>query len=105
MRHVVKIDENWYFTGFDGARTSVQLPHTWNAKDGQDGGNDYKRGTCVYDVEVACPDYKENERVYLQFHGVNSSAEVIFTVLIPIISPFESKRGPPLLPGLIVASV
>ncbi|MBR5207627.1 MAG: hypothetical protein IKV65_03910, partial [Erysipelotrichaceae bacterium] len=78
MRHVVKIDKNWYFTGFDGARTSVQLPHTWNAKDGQDGGNDYKRGTCVYDVEVACPDYKENERVYLQFHGVNSSAEVIF---------------------------
>ncbi len=77
MRHVVKIDKNWYFTGFDGARTSVQLPHTWNAKDGQDGGNDYKRGTCVYDVEVACPEYKENERVYLQFHGVNSSAEVI----------------------------
>ena len=77
MRHVVKIDKNWYFTGFDGARTSVQLPHTWNAKDGQEGGNDYKRGTCVYDVEVACPEYKENERVYLQFHGVNSSAEVI----------------------------
>ena len=22
----------------------VDLPHTWNAKDGQDGGNDYYRG-------------------------------------------------------------
>ena len=77
MRRIVKIDKNWYFTGFDGARTSVQLPHTWNAIDGQDGGNDYKRGTCVYDVEIAAPEFKENERVYLQFHGVNASCEVI----------------------------
>ena len=23
---------------------SVTLPHTWNALDGQDGGNDYRRG-------------------------------------------------------------
>lgn len=23
----------------------VNLPHTWNAIDGQDGGNDYYRGT------------------------------------------------------------
>ena len=26
----------------------VSLPHTWNAKDGQDGGNDYFRGSCCY---------------------------------------------------------
>ena len=25
---------------------AIALPHTWNAVDGQDGGNDYYRGTC-----------------------------------------------------------
>lgn len=27
---------------------SVNLPHTWNGTDGQDGGNDYYRGKCCY---------------------------------------------------------
>ena len=27
---------------------ALDLPHTWNGKDGQDGGNDYHRGTCYY---------------------------------------------------------
>ena len=30
------------------AYASVALPHTWNALDGQDGGNDYWRGTAMY---------------------------------------------------------
>ena len=77
MRRTIKIDKNWHFTGFDGVRTDVQLPHTWNALDGQDGGNDYKRGTCVYDTVVSKPEHQKNERVYLQFHGVNASSEVI----------------------------
>ena len=77
MRRVYKITNNdWYFTYFDGIRQSVKLPHTWNALDGQDGGNDYKRGTCIYDVEVNKPEFNEDERVYLQFHGVNASAKV-----------------------------
>ena len=53
------------------------LPHTWNGKDGQDGGDDYYRGVCIYDCIVKRPAYEENERVYLQFHGVNASAKVI----------------------------
>ena len=77
MRKTIKIDKNWHFTGFDGTHTEIQLPHTWNALDGQDGGNDYKRGTCIYDAEVPAPDFKENERVYLQFHGVNASSEIM----------------------------
>ena len=27
---------------------ALDLPHTWNGIDGQDGGNDYYRGTCYY---------------------------------------------------------
>ena len=70
--------EGWLFTDLSGNQTKLDLPHTWNALDGQDGGDDYKRGTCTYEREVGAPEYdKENERVYLQFHGVNASATVI----------------------------
>ena len=77
MRKLERITKkDWHFTGFDGVRIPVELPHTWNALDGQDGGNDYKRGTCVYDCELERPEFNEDERVYLQFHGVNASAKV-----------------------------
>lgn len=38
-----QMPENWYW---------VNLPHTWNAIDGQDGGNDYYRGTCYYAKKI-----------------------------------------------------
>ena len=78
MRRIIKINENWHFTGQDKVRKAVNLPHTWNALDGQDGGNDYWRGTNSYDVVFKTPEYDpETEVVYLQFHGVNASAKVI----------------------------
>ncbi len=77
MRRIEKIMNGWNFTDQNGVRTEVMLPHTWNGKDGQDGGNDYYRGTCVYDCEVARPKFDSSERVYLQFHGVNASAKVL----------------------------
>lgn len=77
MRRIQKLMKNWTFTDAKGNKQQLDLPHTWNALDGQDGGNDYFRGTCVYEMEVEKPDYREDERVYLQFHGVNSSATVI----------------------------
>ncbi|HPZ00930.1 MAG TPA: glycoside hydrolase family 2 protein, partial [Clostridiales bacterium] len=54
--------------------TPVTLPHTWNAVDGQDGGNDYYRGTCYYRKEVKKAAFPEGEKVYLEFRGTNSSA-------------------------------
>ena len=77
MRKVIKINEGWNFTDQQKNRTPVTIPHTWNAKDGQDGGNDYWRGTNVYDVEFSAPEYGQEEAVYLQFHGVNASAKVL----------------------------
>ena len=77
MRKVIKINEGWNFTDQQKNRTPVTIPHTWNAKDGQDGGNDYWRGTNVYDVEFLAPEYGREEAVYLQFHGVNASAKVL----------------------------
>ena len=77
MRKVIKINEGWNFTDQQKNRIPVTIPHTWNAKDGQDGGNDYWRGTNVYDVEFSAPEYGQEEAVYLQFHGVNASAKVL----------------------------
>ena len=77
MRRTVKLMNDWMFYGPNGKKRPVDLPHTWNAVDGQDGGNDYFRGTCMYEKQLPKPEYADDERVYLQFHGVNASAKVI----------------------------
>ena len=77
MRKEYFINENWLFRYHDGTETVLNIPHTWNAKDGQDGGNDYWRGTCVYEKQFSAPVYQNNERVYLDFAGVNASAKVM----------------------------
>ena len=70
------MNKGWRFTGPDGKAAAVDLPHTWNNLDGQDGGNDYWRGTCAYEKAFAKPDFAQDERVYLEFRGVNASAKV-----------------------------
>lgn len=47
MRTIVSFNEGWLFTK-QGKDEPVTLPHTWNAVDGQDGGDDYYRGACRY---------------------------------------------------------
>ena len=76
MRKTTIINDNWLFRYHDGTETRLDLPHTWNAQDGQDGGNDYYRGTCVYEKTFPMPAFAPEERVYLQFDGVNASAKV-----------------------------
>lgn len=53
----------------------VDLPHTWNGKDGQDGGADYYRATCYYAKTLKKADFA-GELVYIEFEGANSSADV-----------------------------
>ena len=77
MRTIAKLMKNWQFTKPGQAPIAVDLPHTWNAKDGQDGGNDYWRGACTYHTTFAAPAYdKAAQQVWLQFEGVNASAVV-----------------------------
>lgn len=83
MRNVKLINSDWRFSkkaepSSPSDWENVNLPHTWNGVDGQDGGNDYYRGKCVYEKEISKSDMPEGEEVYIQFDGVNSSAEVIF---------------------------
>ena len=78
MREITKIMKGWEFTGPDGTTTTVDLPHTWNARDGQDGGNDYWRGTCIYRARFAAPEFNTaSHQVWIQFDGVNASAHVV----------------------------
>lgn len=79
MRRIVSLNQDWKFyktkpTESEG--TPVTLPHTWNASDGQDGGNDYYRGTCWYVKEMPRPDMEDGERVWLQCKGAAMTAEV-----------------------------
>lgn len=83
MRKQTRINDNWYFSkeakevpsALPKDWQEVTLPHTWNGIDGQDGGNDYHRGTCYYAKELSGEEF-ENEISYFEFEGVNSSAEV-----------------------------
>lgn len=61
-----------------GTWEDVSLPHTWNGKDGQDGGEDYYRGTCHYVKTLfmeECGGEPSGKEVYLEFLGANSSAD------------------------------
>lgn len=62
-----QMPEKWYW---------VNLPHTWNAIDGQDGNNDYFRGTAYYAKELKKLDLPEASQYYLEFRGANASADV-----------------------------
>ena len=84
MRNIVNINENWVFVKDCNQAPSslpqngegVNLPHTWNAKDGQDGGNDYFRGTCCYVKELKREELPAGDKIYLEITGANASADV-----------------------------
>ena len=52
----------------------VDLPHTWNGTDGQDGGGDYYRGTCYYAKSISRSELGCGPLTYIEFEGANSSA-------------------------------
>ena len=71
----IQMEKDWIFTK-EGKSEKVTLPHTWNAVDGQDGGNDYYRGTCTYTKAFARPDLPAGGRAVLEFDGVAMTAKV-----------------------------
>ena len=83
MRTVLNIDRSWTFLkGVSEAPVQVpnqgeivDLPHTWNARDGQDGGNDYFRGTCCYVKNLSRRDLPAGEKYFLEIQGANSSSQ------------------------------
>ena len=76
MRIKDTFNTGWQFSRPGAAPVAVTLPHTWNAKDGTDGGNDYFRGTCTYIKEFAEPSRADEEEVWLEFEGAAMTAVV-----------------------------
>ena len=83
MRTIVNFNAQWAFTKAAELPSAiptecewVNLPHCWNAVDGQDGGNDYHRGTCHYVKTFERSELPESELYYLELQGANSSADV-----------------------------
>jgi beta-galactosidase len=81
-RHAIDVDKDWRFQRADApgaeavdfddrAWSRVTLPHTWNAKDGQDGGDDYYRGVGWYRRRVALPKAESGRELYVEFDGAN----------------------------------
>ena len=84
MRQIVNLNHKWSFTkqttqipeAIDVKWEFVNLPHSWNALDGQDGGNDYYRGTAIYAKNLNREELPEAQRYYLEIRGANSSADL-----------------------------
>ena len=87
MRKQEIINTNWLFTKENNElfckqiiptaqAEQINLPHTWNAFDGQDGGNDYYRAECWYQKCMDLPEVSVDENLYLEFEGANSIATV-----------------------------
>ena len=84
MREVININKSWSFVkenvGLEKVLLTkskkVNIPHTWNNLDGQDGGSDYYRGVCWYSKKLGKLEIKSTEVLYLEFEGVHSICDV-----------------------------
>ena len=84
MRETVNLNRKWAFImgsedvpkAMPSPACYVNLPHTWNAIDGQDGGNDYTRGLCWYVKTLSREEIPQNKRLFLEINGANSSADL-----------------------------
>ena len=84
MREILNINRKWAFSkeatavpaAIDKKWNFVNLPHSWNAIDGQDGDSDYWRGTAYYAHELSKEDLPVADRYYIEINGANSSADL-----------------------------
>ena len=84
MRQIISLNRKWAFT-MDAAHDPaampqrpyfVNVPHSFNAIDGQDGAGDYYRGTCWYVKDIDREEIPSADRLYIEVNGANSSADL-----------------------------
>lgn len=71
-----KIDDTRLLVIDNYSWENVNLPHTWNAYDGQDGKDDYYRGVGWYLKELWFDKADRNKQIYLRFGAANNAADV-----------------------------
>lgn len=67
VSHQAASDKQWQ---------AISLPHTWNAEDGYDGGNNYFRGDGWYRKQIKVSDSLTGKRFYLHFDAANLITDV-----------------------------
>jgi beta-galactosidase len=86
-RQDLTLDSNWRFirqdeagaqspTFDDSTWSRVSLPHTWNNKDGEDGGNNYYRGPGWYRRHLTVPASMAGKSLFLKFDGAATVTDV-----------------------------
>ncbi|MDU4890334.1 MAG: glycoside hydrolase family 2 TIM barrel-domain containing protein [Clostridium sp.] len=77
MRSIISLDKTWQFK-FETATewVKVDIPHTWNNLDGQDGGEDYLRGVGTYEKFLVIPEEWDGKEIYIEFDAANAITEV-----------------------------
>lgn len=92
MRKVININRAWKFKKgptkngkpikkYPKKWDSVDLPHTWNNMDGQDGNNDYYRGVGIYCKEIESGSILNtlsniDKTIFLEINGASESAKI-----------------------------
>lgn len=84
MRKSINLNESWIFINENitieevliANGQKIDLPHTWNGIDGQDGGNDYVRNSFWFKKIFKKNIIAKNDLVFIEFKGVNASADV-----------------------------
>ncbi|MBR5294790.1 MAG: glycoside hydrolase family 2 protein, partial [Oscillospiraceae bacterium] len=76
MRHILSLNEAWQFRKENQEPELLNLPHTWNAIDGMDGGGDYWRGKGIYEKVLTRAELPQGEEIFLEIPAANSSADV-----------------------------
>ena len=84
MRKLLNINQGWLFskdssilpTTLPEGWDEVNVPHSWNSVDGQDGGNDFYRGLCYYVKKLNKSELPVADCYFLELQGANSSSYV-----------------------------
>ena len=92
MRQIVNLNTKWAFSKeatqvpseIDKKWNFVNLPHSWNAIDGQDGDSDYYRGTAYYAKKLKKSELEPNLKTIRDDLGLPENCPII---------PFSAEKG------------
>ena len=82
---ILILNDKWKFTKINNKNIineemkdgeAVILPHTWNAEDGQNGGEPYFKGQCWYQRNLKVSDEELNKFLFLEIGAAGNVSEV-----------------------------
>ena len=106
-REIYSLNSGWKFfyaeeNSSDNAR-EIALPHTWNL-DAFVGNGTYLQTSANYQRTLFVPAEWKGKRVFLRFHGVQSVADVFFTLILKRIWPLAAAVASPMFSSVVLFS-